>query len=57
MNQNTEALHKMAKINDFHFSMNRELDWANILTSHQDSDRPSLWYLIKNNFKIYAFSN
>ena len=57
MNQNTEALHKMAKINDFHFSMNRELDWANIITSHQDSDRPSLWYLIKNNLKIYAFSN
>ena len=33
----------MTKINDFFFSMNREGDWANIITSHLDSDRPSLW--------------
>lgn len=34
---------KFSKINDFSFSLNTELDWANIITSHENSDRPSLW--------------
>jgi len=45
---NTESMVSMSKINDFCFSINREKDWANIITSHECSDRPSLWLIFFN---------
>lgn len=48
----------MSRINDFSFSTNREQDWSNIITSHDFSDRPSLWSgenksLNKKNVKLF----
>ena len=31
---NTENIVKMSKINDFAFSLNRDGDWGNIITTH-----------------------
>jgi hypothetical protein len=42
---NTENLKKIGRITDFSFSMNREEDWGNILTVHEFSDKPSIWFL------------
>jgi hypothetical protein len=36
---------KIGRITDFSFSMNREEDWGNILTVHELSDKPSIWYV------------
>jgi hypothetical protein len=47
MHYDTERTNKISKINDFSFSMTCENDWANIISSHEHSDRPSLWYFFK----------
>jgi hypothetical protein len=41
---NTENMKKLGRITDFSFSMNREEDWGNILTAHEFSDKPCIWY-------------
>ncbi len=42
-NQATESKYHLNEISDFGFSLNREKDWANIITIHKNSEKPCVW--------------
>ena len=42
-NQATESKYHLNEISDFGISLNREKDWANIITIHKNSEKPCVW--------------
>ena len=57
-NQVTESKYHLNEIQDFGFSLNREKDWANIITIHKNSEKSCSWSgenhsIVKMKLEVY----